>query len=55
MDHQTLQQSVMRLFVRLCKEMAKKYPGNFDARNEQAVLLAKEIAEISDKYSLPMI
>lgn len=54
-DHPTLQQSVMRLFVELSKEMAKKSPEVVDERNERAVELAKRIAEIAENHPLPLI
>lgn len=50
--HKTLQQSVMRLFVAMAREMAEVTP---DARNEAAVQLAKEIVAIADKHPLPFI
>lgn len=50
--HKTLQQSVMRLFIATIREMAK-VPT--DGRNEAAVKLAKEIIDIADKHSLPLI
>lgn len=50
--HKTLQQSVMRLFIVTIREMAKVKP---DDRNAETVELAKEICEIADKYSLPLI
>lgn len=50
--HRTLQQSTMRLFIATIHEMAK---NNTDARNEQAVELAKKIAEIAQDYPLPLI
>ena len=50
--HKTLQQSVMRLFVRTIREMANVLP---DDRNAAAVKLAKQITELADGVSLPMI
>lgn len=53
--HRTLQQSTMRLIMHIIKAFAKvKYT---DARNEDAVLLAKKLDETLEKigYSLPMI
>lgn len=54
-NHPTLQQSVMRLFVELTREMAKKQPENVDERNEQAVELAKAILPIMNGHPLPFI
>lgn len=50
--HKTLQQSVMRLFVALAREMADT---PCDARNEAAVELAKKISEIAEDHPLPFI
>ena len=50
--HKTLQQSVMRLFIRTIREMAEVIP---DGRNEQTVKLAKRITEIADDYPLPLV
>lgn len=50
--HKTLQQSTMRLFITTIRKMAKVIP---DDRNAETVKLAKEIIEIADGYSLPLI
>ena len=50
--HRTLQQSTMRLFVRLAERMAK---NDWDERNKQAVILAEMIAQVSEHCSLPLI
>lgn len=50
--HKTLQQSVMRLFMRTIREMAEVIP---DGRNEQTVKLAKRITEIAEEYPLPLV
>lgn len=50
--HKTLQQSVMRLFVRTIEVMSTVVP---DDRNRAAVELAKEITKIAHGYSLPLI
>lgn len=50
--HKTLQQSVMRLFVRTIREMATVIP---DDRNRATVELAKEITKLAEGYSLPLI
>ena len=50
--HKTLQQSLMRLFIRTIREMSKVVP---DDRNAQTVELAKKIVEIASEYSLPLI
>ena len=50
--HRTLQQNVMRLFIRTIQEMAEVVP---DGRNEQTVKLAKRIAEIAKDYPLPLV
>ena len=50
--HKTLQQSVMRLFIRTIREMAGVTP---DERNEQTVKLAKRITEIAEDYPLPLV
>ena len=50
--HKTLQQSVMRLFIRTIREMAEVVP---DERNEQTVKLAKRITEIAEDYPLPLV
>lgn len=50
--HKTLQQSTMRLFIATIKKMAEVRP---DERNSASVELAKEITEIADKYSMPLI
>ncbi|MGN8943765.1 hypothetical protein ACTNEF_01395 [Bariatricus sp. HCP28S3_E4] len=42
----------MRLFVRTIREMANVLP---DDRNAAAVKLAKQITELADGVSLPMI
>lgn len=50
--HKTLQQSVMRLFVRTIEVMSTVVP---DDRNRATVELAKEITKIVHGYSLPLI
>ena len=50
--HKTLQQSVMRLFVRTIEVMSTVVP---DDRNRATVELAKEITKIAHEYSLPLI
>lgn len=50
--HKTLQQSTMRLFITTIRKMAEVRP---DKRNEATVELAKEIVEIADTHSLPLI
>ena len=50
--HKTLQQSIMRLFIRTIRAMANVTP---DDRNRQTVELAKQITKIADGYSLPLI
>ena len=50
--HKTLQQSVMRLFVRTIDVMSTVVP---DDRNRATVELAKEITKIAHGYSLPLI
>lgn len=50
--HKTLQQSVMRLFVRTIEVMSTVVP---DDRNRATVELAKEITKIAHGYSLPLI
>lgn len=51
-SHRTLQQSVMRLFIRTIEEISKQ---STDLRNEQAVELAKKITEVAKDYTLPLI
>lgn len=51
-EHRTLQQSVMRLFIKVIKGLSEV---NTDDRNEDSVELAKEIAVISEKHNLPYI
>jgi len=54
--HRTLQQSIMRLFVRCIEEWAST--SHFDVRNEATVALARKIvAATGDKYDrvLPYI
>lgn len=51
-SHKTLQQSTMRLFITAIRKMAEVIP---DDRNAETVKLAKEIIEIADDYSLPLI
>ena len=50
--HRTLQQSVMRLFIEMIREMSK---NSYDDRNEASVELAKRIMEIADGFPLPFI
>ena len=50
--HKTLQQSVMRLFVRTIEVMSTVVP---DDRNRATVELAKEITKLAEGYSLPLI
>jgi hypothetical protein len=46
-DHRSLQQSTMRLFMLFVAQMAElEKAGYFDARNEDAVKLAKAIMEL---------
>lgn len=51
-SHRTLQQSVMRLFIKTIEEISKQ---PIDLRNEQAVELAKKITEVAKDYTLPLI
>jgi transcriptional regulator with XRE-family HTH domain len=51
-SHPTLQQSVMRLFIKTIEEISKQ-PS--DPKNEQAVELAKKITEVAKDYTLPLI
>lgn len=51
-SHRTLQQSVMRLFIKTIEEISKQQT---DPRNEQAVELAKKITEVAKDYTLPLI
>lgn len=51
-SHRTLQQSVMRLFIKAIEEISKQPT---DLRNEQAVELAKKITEVAKDYTLPLI
>ena len=51
-EHRTLQQSVMRLFIAVVREMSKV---GTDERNEASVELAKKIMDIADAYPLPFI
>lgn len=51
-SHRTLQQSVMRLFIKIIEEISKQPT---DLRNEQAVELAKRITEVAKDYALPLI
>ncbi len=51
-SHRTLQQAVMRLFIRTIEEISKQ-PS--DPRNEQAVELAEKIMEVAKDYTLPLI
>ena len=51
-QHKTLQQSVMRLFIFTIEKMADV---PVDERNQATVELAKQIREIADYHSLPLI
>ena len=50
--HRTLQQSTMRLFMEVIREMAN---NSYDDRNEASVEMAKKIIEATKDCSLPFI
>ncbi|MBL8066165.1 MAG: hypothetical protein JNM34_09940 [Chthonomonadaceae bacterium] len=53
-QHRTLQQSVMRALVAVCKQLTTSYAeANFDLRNEAACMLAVEISKLES--GLPFI
>lgn len=52
-SHRTLQQSIMRVFIKFVKEIAAKKDGFYDLRNEASVNLAKEIMKLNT--GLPFI
>lgn len=52
MNHRTLQQSVMRLFITTIRALSE---SGYDARNEATVELAKQIVKLVDKTNLPLI
>ena len=52
MNHRTLQQSVMRLFITTIRALSE---SGCDARNEATVELAKQIVKLADKTNLPLI
>lgn len=56
--HRTLQQSMMRLFLRCIEKWAATEENRYDARNEATVLLCRKIVKgTGDKYDrhLPTI
>jgi len=55
-EHRTLQQSFTRLCVKWFKTLAETKEGRYDLRNEDSVMLAKEIVEkCKDSLYLRMV
>ena len=56
-EHRTIQQGVTRLFVAWMKKLHESAGGNYDARNEASVMLARAMFENIDpeKLHLPLI
>ena len=52
-SHRTLQQSIMRIFIKFVAAMSVKEEGFYDLRNEASVKLAREIMKLNT--GLPFI